>query len=401
MLSSYRSVLAVPGAARLFGSALLARFPQGMTGLGVLLLVRASTHSYAAAGGAVGAEAFAAAATAPLMGRLVDRHGRRRVLLPCACGYGGMLAGLVLAAHLGTGAGALVGLSALAGALMPPVAPVVRALLGEVFGEVTVRERAYALESVAQELIWITGPLIVGVLVAISSPAAALLATAGVGVLGSLMFVRAPLAHDRRAGRPVRPRGGALRSAALRAMLGPVALNGLALGSTEVGLPALALHAGSRTAAGLLLALWSLGSLIGGLLYGARSWSVPLRARYSVLLWLAVLCTAPLIAARSLAAGLVCSLLAGATIAPVFSCQYALVGRAVSPGVETEAFTWVSAVLVAGIAIGSAAGGAIVSAGIGMPFVLACGATALAAGAALLGWITSLRRPVERAERLA
>ena len=63
----------------------------------------------------------------------------------------------------------------------------------------------------------------------------------------------------------------------------------------------------------------------------------------------------------------------------MFSCQYALVGRAVSPGSETEAFTWVTAALVGGLAAGSAAAGAVIeTGGVGAPFALSCLATALA-----------------------
>jgi predicted MFS family arabinose efflux permease len=160
-------------------------------------------------------------------------------------------------------------------------------------------------------------------------------------------------------------------------------LTGMALGSTEVGLPSLALHAGSRPASGLLLALWSVGSMAGGLWYGARAWRSPLGIRYRNLLLVAVLATAPLIAARSILAGVFCALLAGSTIAPVFSCQYALAGRVALAGSETETFTWVSAALVAGIAAGSAAGGAVIEAGgVSPPFLLACGAAALAAAIA-------------------
>ena len=84
--------------------------------------------------------------------------------------------------------------------------------------------------------------------------------------------------------------------------------------------------------------------------------------------------------ATSIPAAVVCSLLAGLTIAPVFSCQYALVGRAVMPGSETEAFTWVTAALVGGLAAGSAAAGAVIgSEGVAAPFVLSCLATTLAA----------------------
>ncbi len=381
MLGPYRSVLAVPGAPRLFGSALLARLPQGMTSLATLLLVRAATHSYAAAGIAVGAEALTCALAAPVLGRLIDRVGRARVLMRCALSYAAALTALVVAAELRAGALVLVLVAGLAGGLLPPVAPSLRALLRDVFEDIGTRERAYALESVAQELVWIVGPVIVGVVITVLSPAAALELVAAVCVLGCSLFVRG--AHVRApAAREPRAHGAsaALASPALRALLGPVALTGLALGSTEVGLPALALHAGSRSAAGLLLALWSVGSMTGGLWFGSRAWRSSLAVRYAALLVAAVVCTAPLIVAHSLALGAVFSLLSGVTIAPVFSCQYALVGHAVNEGSETEAFTWVASALVAGIAAGSALGGALVSAsGVSAAFVLSCAATALAA----------------------
>jgi predicted MFS family arabinose efflux permease len=202
-------------------------------------------------------------------------------------------------------------------------------------------------------------------------------------MLGTLLFLRSPLADDGHPrDRPARRRA-ALASRPLRALLVPIALNGSALGATEVGLPALALHTGSRSATGLLLALWSFGSLSGGLMYGSLRWRAPLDVRYGALLAAAALSVAPLIFARSVAAGIPFAVLAGLAIAPVFSCQYALVGESILPGSETEAFTWVSAALVAGIAGGSAAGGALVSAaGFSAPFVFAFAITAVAAAAA-------------------
>lgn len=380
LLAPYRPVLAVRGAPRLFASALLARLPQGMSSLATLLLVRQSTHSYAAAGAAVGAEALMSAGSAPVVGRLIDRMGRARVLVPCAVLYGTALALLVLGAELHAGSVSLVALSALAGALLPPIAPTLRALLRDVFTEVPVRERAYALEAVAQEIIWIVGPLLVAAVIAVASPAVAILLLGADSAIGTLLFVRAPLAHDGHGDDRVTARGAALASPALRALLIPVALMGSALGATEVGIPALALHVGSREATGLLLSLWSLGSMIGGLGFGARAWRAPVSTRYVALLFLAVLCTAPFIAARSIGAGALCAVLCGLTIAPVFSCQYALVGHAVTPGTETEAFTWVSAALVTGIAVGSAVGGGLVSAsGFSTAFVFSVGAMAMAA----------------------
>src|SRR5262245_25623272 len=107
MLSSYRSVLSTPGAGGLFATALVARLPQGMAPLAILLLVRGATHSYAAAGLAVGAQAFATAAGAPVLGRLVDRFGRRRVLGPAVVCEATMYVLLVVAAEARDGAAML------------------------------------------------------------------------------------------------------------------------------------------------------------------------------------------------------------------------------------------------------------------------------------------------------
>jgi MFS family permease len=253
-----------------------------------------------------------------------------------------------------------------------------------------VLDSAYALEAVLQEIVWTVGPLMVAVVIAVASPSVAVLLLGFVYVLGTSIFVLSPLARGSQRRRSAHDRGRALASASLRSLLVPVALMGIGLGCIEVGLPSLALHAGSRPASGVLLAAWALGSMVGGLWYGSRHWQTPLADRYRTLLMLAVVFSAPLIAARSIPEGLLFSLLAGLTIAPVFSCQYALVSRAVLPGTETEAFTWISAALIGGLAAGTALGGAAIAVdGVSAPFVLATAAYVLSAVMAL-----RLRDPV-------
>jgi MFS family permease len=310
----------------------------------------------------------------------VDRHGRGRVLVPWAAAQATLFVTLVVCARAHAPGATLVVVSAATGAAQPAIAPAVRALLRSVIVEETARESAYALESVIQELIWITGPLMVGVVIAVGTPSAALLICAGLTLAGTALFVSMPASRARP---PVARRtgsGGLRALPELRALLMPIALMGLAIGATEVGLPSLALHAGSRASTGLLLAMWSVGSMLGGLLHGSRDWRLGLAERYQRLLAGAVLCAAPLVFAHSIPFGLVGALLTGLAIAPVFSCQYALVGRVVHDGAETEAFTWMSSALVAGIAAGSALGGALIGAGgVSAPFMISCGALAVAA----------------------
>ena len=384
MLSRYASVVRVPGCARVYATALLARLPQGMSSLAILLLVRESTHSYPAAGAAVGGYALACAAAVPVQGRLVDRFGRGPVLFPVAVLQALALVLLVIASRGRADAAALVALATAAGAMQPAIAPSVRALLGEMVTDPTTRETAYALESVVQELIWITGPMIVAVVITLLAPAGAVLVSAGVCVAGTTLFITSPRVRESAAPRAVRRVQSAVRSRELRAMLGPVAMMGAAIGLIDVGIPALALHAGSRASTGVLLALWSVGSLCGGLWYGGVSWRLPLSDRYRWLLTAAVACVLPLAFARTIPEGMVASLLAGVTIAPVFSCQYALVGRSVTAGSETEAFTWVAAALMAGLAAGSSLSGVLIGdIGLSAPFVAACAAMGVAAFAAV------------------
>jgi MFS family permease len=384
MVSKYRSVLSVPGSPGLMLSALVGRMPLGMSSLAILLLVRGTHHSYTIAGVAVGAYAFASAASAPMQGRLIDRFGRMRVMIPMAVAQAIVLVAFVLASSADASGATLVPLAGLAGGLMPPVSPTARALWRDVFTDPQVRDTAYALDSVVQEVAWVTGPLIVALVVGFTSPEVAVLLVATMCVIGTTLFVRSPLARGSGTRSAHEPRTSVLANHELRAMLAPIALTGVGIGAIEVGLPALALHAGSRPASGLLLALWSLGSMVGGLWYGARVWSSSLTHRYKLFLFGAIICTAPLIIARSIPEGIAASLLAGLMIAPMFSCQYALVARAAPSGAETEAFTWVTASLVAGLATGSAiAGAAIGLAGVSAPFVFSCLATSVAAMMAL------------------
>ncbi len=381
----YRTVLERPGAARLLATALLGRLPQGMSSLALLLLVRQATHSFAAAGAAVGASALAGALSAPILGRLIDRVGRRLVVGPVVTAQACLYVLLALAASAHVAALILIILAALAGGLVPPIASVVRMLLRELFEDRAVLETAYSMEAIAQETIWIVGPLLATLMITLLSTRLTVALLGAIGFSGTLLFLRSPLLdlplpHERGEGR----RRSALASVDLRWLLAPVSLMGFALGAVEVGLPSLALHDGSRPASGLLLALWSLGSMAGGIRYSSSRWGSALGSRYGTLLLANFLFIVPLLVANSILVAAFCSFVAGLAIAPAFSCQYSLVGHVVIPGSEHEAFSWLLSALIAGVAAGSAlAGSAIGAAGVRAPFLLAAVAAALAAVAAV------------------
>jgi MFS family permease len=385
VIARHRALLSLPGFSRLLVSSVLARLPSGMFSLAILLFVRGRTDSFFVAGVAVGAFALAGALVGPPLGALVDRVGQTRVLLPAAVAQATLLVGLVAVAQAGAGVAAIVALAALAGAAQPPIAGCIRALWSHVAADGQALETAYALDATTQEVIWTLGPLLVGATAVLLSPAVAVLACAAITVCGTTFFATSNLSSGWRAHARKRSRRGALASPGLRALLATVVLSGVVIGAVEVGLPALAVAHGARWSAGPLLALFSVGSMAGGLLYSAASWRRAIGLRYIALLLAMAMCVAPLIAAHALAAAYPLSALAGLGLAPMLSCQFSLVGTLAPVGAATEAFTWHRGATIAGMAAGSTLGGSLIDAhGAAGAFALGCASVALACLLAML-----------------
>ena len=164
-----------------------------------------------------------------------------------------------------------------------------------------------------------------------------------------------------------------IRNPGLQIVLAATLLLGLSIGAIEVALPGLAVREGSRAATGILLGLWSIGSLIGGLTYGSRLVRTQVTVRYAGLMLLVAATTAPLMFVGSLAAAFPVSLLAGVGFAPLMACQYTLVGALADRRTVTEAFAWTSTALVSGIAGGNAIGGVLIQGGeIARAFAFGC-----------------------------
>jgi MFS family permease len=382
----YREFRALPGAVRLLVGSLAGRLPLGMSSLAVLLLVHLKTGSFAIAGVAVGAYTLGSAATTPLQGRLVDRVGGPLVLISFAVAQAAGMVALVVAGELGAASAVLVVLSGVAGSMTPPLSASVRALWPRVARSTATLEIAYALDATSQEMIWTCGPLLVAATVAAGSPAAAVLLCGAITVAGTVLFATAPATRQWRGVARETERSSPIRNRGLQIVLAATLLLGLSIGAIEVALPGLAAREGSRAAAGVLLGLWSIGSLIGGLTYGSRLVRTQVTARYVGLTLLVAATTAPLIFADSVAAALPLSLLAGVGFAPLMACQYTLVGALADRRAVTEAFAWTSTALVSGIAGGNAIGGVLVQGGgISRAFAFGCLTQVVGALIALTG----------------
>lgn len=364
----FAAVLGAPHVTRLLWTALLARAPTGINGLALVLFVRSQTGSYATAGLVAGAYAAGAAGVAPLLGRVVDRKGTSRVLMPLALAHGVFLALVVVLGLAGAPAASLVACAFLSGSAIPPLGSVLRALWPSLMG----RRRdllpaAYALDAVAIEITFVAGPLLVGIAAAYDSPELALAAAAGLVVVGTAAFagqspVRNYAPHESEQAGETGGRLGALRSPGVRTIVVTLVPMGFCFGAAEVAFPAFGEAEGNRALAGPLIAIWSAGSAAGGLVYGAHGHRIAVRDAYLRTLALVPFVTLPLALADSFAVMAPLALLAGVAIAPMIAAGGQLVGEIAPRGALTEAYTWPITSLVAGLAAGNAAAGGVVSA---------------------------------------
>jgi MFS family permease len=377
-LARYGALFRVPHVRRLVLSGMLARLPAGMIGLALLLLVREQGGSYAAAGAVSGVYFVATAAGAPVSGRLVDRRGQARILFSRALIFPALLIGVCVLA-LADAPLALVGAAAAAtGALMPPVGASLRALWPRLFADPELRAAAYALEASLQEITFIVGPLLVALLTAAVSPVLALAVAAAVGGVGTLLIaaaqpVRAWRPDERHAGSIL----GALESRGVLTLVGLCLCLGAGFGGTEVGFPAFAEDHGGPELGSIPLSLFAAGSLVGGLVAGARVTMPPLQLLRVSTLLLAVGLALPLLG-WSLPSMAVLAFVAGLAIAPVVMSAYGLVDAVAARGTAAEAFSWLTTAVFVGFSGGMALGGTLIDAyGPKASFVLAIAAASV------------------------
>ncbi|MFD8640521.1 MFS transporter [Streptomyces zaomyceticus] len=351
----YLDILRAPHAARLLAGTLVGRLPNGVGPIALTLFVRDQGGSYTLAGGLIAAYGVATAVGQPLLGRAVDLKGQPRVQLPAAVlsALGMTLLALGGIGHLALAYAAVV----LAGLFTPPLEGGLRALWPSVLGREDRVHRAYAMDAVAQEVMFTVGPLLLTLLVSLWSPAAALLVINVLGVLGALAVVLSEPSRTWRSAPREAHWLGALRSPGLLALLGSFFFVGLALGSITVAAVAYADDRGTPAVYGWLMAALGLGALVGGVTYGARQWSGAPERRLRVLVLLLAVCYLPLVLTPGPVAMAGLAALAGVFLAPVLACAFIVVDRHAPRGTVTEAFSWLVTTFGVGSALGSAAAG--------------------------------------------
>jgi MFS family permease len=357
---TFLRVLRRPYCFRVLSGSWIGRLPMAMAVVAIPLTLRHAGADYVFVGAAAGSYAISSAIGAPVIGRIVDRIGQVKVLVPTAllAAAGFAVIAVVPARHAIVLTGAI-----LAGAFTPPLEPCLRVLWPGIVRKDEL-DNAYAVDSAAQELIFVAGPLAVSLCVAVAAPIAALWAGAVLTLLGVLVFATArpsrqwhpEQGHDRHWLGPLR------RAGLLFLLLAPAGI-GFAIGTLNV----LAVDYAERNplpgGAPVLLTLYSAASLAGVLIYGAITWTIQLRTR--VLLFACGLAAGygllPIVPSPPLMAALMVP--AGFFLAPMLAATFSLIGDLAPPGTVTEAFAWLATLFTAGESVGAAIVGPVLNRG--------------------------------------
>ena len=200
MVGPYRGLFNGPGVKGFVLAGFIGRMPMSMLGIGIILLVHGITGSFAIAGAVAGTCNIAFAVAAPLSGRLVDRFGQHRVIVPFATVNAFALAALMLSAWLGLPTWTLYLCGLLVGVTSLSLGSMVRARWSYLHSGSAKLHTAFAFESVADEVSFVTGPALVTVLATVINPYAGLIVALLCMFGGSIA-----LAVQRRTQPPVRP----------------------------------------------------------------------------------------------------------------------------------------------------------------------------------------------------
>ncbi|MFE0632635.1 MFS transporter [Streptomyces sp. NPDC058864] len=373
----YGVVLRAPDVARLMLATHVGRLPCGMTPVALLFVAAADGASLAQRGMLAAAYGLAAALSQPLLGRLADVRGQT---LPLAGGAALSAVALAAVVFLDATRWPAAVCVVVAGVASPPLESCLRALLSTLLdGRPAALKAGYALDSSAQEGVYVVGPLVATVLASTISPGAALLTVTVVGLAGALAVATS---QPSRSWRPQPRRDsdlfGALRPTGMVVVLAAYFCVGVALGGLNVAAAGSADRHGALWLTGALPAALSLSGITGGLIYGCWAWPgsrtthLHALAALFALAWIPLLMDPPPILALALIAA------PGGLFLPLLTAGYQVVTDLAAPGTVTEVIGWLVSAINCGLALGTAAGGRI-----GPGFQL-CAAAALAAALTLL-----------------
>lgn len=382
MITKYRDVLSLPGAALFSITGLWSRLPMSMAGLGIVLLIHERTGSYGEAGVMSAVYVLSAAAFAPLQGRLTDRIGQGAVLVATGAIYAAGMTAFILVLNAGWDTPWPHACLVVAGLATPQTGSMVRSRWTHALDDREQLNTAFSIEAILDELAFILGPVLVTFLTLQVNDISGLVFAATCAALGSWA-----LAVQRGTQPPTSSRGSHGQAPLGWGMLGPIVAVSMALGiifgSAEVIIAAFTEEQGRPRAAGVVLAIWAAGSLLAGVIVGAlpRAARPEHRLRWSMLVLslvfapLALLSNVPLLALGMF--------LGGFMLSPALIAMVSVIERGVPSARLTEALTWSTTGMAVGVAPGAAVVGAVIdahgaSAGFVVPLVAGLAGTVVA-----------------------
>jgi len=351
-VSTYSSLLKTPGVTRIIAAQLLARFPFGMLSLAFLLHIEHVHHSYGAAGLVLGAMSIGQAIAGPMTSRLMGILGMRLVLWTT----------LVLCAVAVAAIGLFVmpipltmGIAFFAGLSMPPIQPAVRTIYPKMVNSRQLTP-LFSLDASAQEIIWIAGPVAITFVATQIGTVEGILMSVAIMLLGGLWFISSPEVGRVRIPRSKRRFGVVL---ARPPVLLATVVGFLLIGSCAAIEAGVVANFGEGSPfAGIVLAIWSLGSLVGGLAFGHVPIGPWATARRMLIVFVGVVISTFMLGSWW---GLSLTLIiAGLGIAPALAVLFAIVSASVKFSDTAEAYGWVGTGQLIGAALGSALAGFLI-----------------------------------------
>lgn len=346
MFKTYIELFKTPGGKRIASAGFIARLPIAMDTLAIILFVQSVDGRYAIAGSLTAVAALVTVISAPLWSKGADRLGQKSVLtitVPIR-----ILSIFAFIALVKNGAPIWSWFVAifLAESASVSIGSMTRRrwvhLIDE--GKKDLLSTSYAFESLLDELIFILGPVMTTVVVAIISPAAGLL----LGVF--FLIIGAPIlaAHTKSdPGVEYHNQGDKLKSVfrnqKLQAIAIPLTIAGGSFSVVTICVIAFSDERGFKSISGLLLGIWAAGGAISALVNGSITWKVSHGTRFLLYLngmTLTALSFPFINSFWLLGAAL---FLQGICIAPLLPNGLPLITNSVSPSRMTQAITLATA----------------------------------------------------------
>jgi len=345
-----------------FAAGLIARFPLAMITLGIVIMLSHAQGDYELPSLVASTCILSNALIAPQLSRLADTHGQTRVALPAIFLATAAFCLLIAAFRLGWSSWTWF-TSAIGIGLMPNFGAFSRTRWSRLYTGTALLRSAFALESLREEMVWMTGPIIVVWCTTHLAPEAGVAAAAMLFVIGALMFC----VQRRTEPQPITPSARPLSKPALFSLV--VLLPCVTLfafggffGVLEVVSAAFAKQMDVPEKTFYPLTAYAVGSFITGSAYGLLHWTLPLRWQLLLVCAAFALATLPFFFIGAISTLTVICFIAGAACSPSIIIALRLVESLVNKGQLTESMTWALVSPFTGMAAGFALAGKLVDA---------------------------------------